>query len=127
MELAQLAAAWNEQHPSESQPVKDLSNLLSAAASGDPMATKELFPLVYEELKALARKRVAREKIGNSLNATALVHEAYMRLVGNEGRQNWQNRGHFFAAAAEAMRRILVESARRKARIKHGGSFSGLT
>ena len=116
-----MAAAVNEQHPSEWQSVKDLSVLLSAAANGDPMATKELFPLVYDELKALARQRVSREKSGNSLNATALVHEAYMRLVGNEGGQNWQNRGHFFAAAAEAMRRILVESARRKARIKHGG------
>ena len=99
-----MAAAVNEQHPSESQSVKDLPVLLSAAANGDPLATKELFPLVYDELKALAQQRVAREKSGNSLNATALVHEAYMRLVGNEGGQNWQNRGHFFAAAAEAMR-----------------------
>ena len=88
-----MSAVLNVQNSSESQSVKDLSMILSAAASGDPMATKELFPLVYEELKALARKRVAREKSGNTLNATALVHEAYMRLVGKEGGQNWQNRG----------------------------------
>ncbi len=79
--------------------------------------------MVYDELKSLARKRVAREKTDHTLNATALVHEAYMRLVGSDGGPNWQNRGHFFAAAAEAMRRILVESARRKARVKHGGEM----
>lgn len=118
-----MAAILHAHHSSEMRSVKDLSVLLSAAANGDPRATQELFPLVYEELKELARKRVAREKIGHSLNATALVHEAYMRLVGNDGGPNWQNRGHFFAAAAEAMRRILVESARRKSRVKHGGEL----
>lgn len=97
--------------------------MLSAAANGDPRATEALFPLVYEELKALARNRVARERNGHSLNATALVHEAYMRLVGSDGGVDWENRGHFFAAAAKAMQRILVEAARRKARIKHGGEL----
>lgn len=118
-----MAAMSTASHSSETRAVKDLSVILSAAANGDPHATQELFPLVYDELKALARKRVAREKTGHSLNATALVHEAYMRLVGSDGGPNWQNRGHFFAAAAEAMRRILVENARRKARVKHGGEL----
>ncbi len=119
-----MSAVLNASYSSETKSVeKDLSSLLSAASSGDPRATQELFPLVYDELKALARKRVAREKIGHSLNATALVHEAYMRLVGGDGGPNWQNRGHFFAAAAEAMRRILVECARRKSRVKHGGEL----
>jgi RNA polymerase sigma factor (TIGR02999 family) len=118
-----MAAVLDETQPSGMRAVKDISVILSAAASGDPRATQELFPLVYEELKALARKRVAQEKIGHSLNATALVHEAYMRLVGSDGGPSWQNRGHFFAAAAEAMRRILVESARRKSRVKHGGEL----
>ncbi len=119
-----MAAILNASQLSEARSVnKDLSVLLSAAAQGDQLATQELFPLVYDELKELARKRVAREKTGHSLNATALVHEAFMRLVGNDGGPNWQNRGHFFAAAAEAMRRILVESARRKSRMKHGGEL----
>jgi RNA polymerase sigma factor (TIGR02999 family) len=118
-----MAAILNASQSSGMKSVKDLSVILSAAANGDPSATQELFPLVYDELKALARKRVAREKTGHSLNATALVHEAYMRLVGSDGGPCWQNRGHFFAAAAEAMRRILVESARRKSRVKHGGEL----
>ncbi len=119
-----MAAVLNASHSSETRSVKkDLSVILSAAANGDPRATRELFPLVYDELKALARKRVAQEKTGHSLNATALVHEAYVRLVGSDGGQSWQNRGHFFASAAEAMRRILVESARRKSRVKHGGEL----
>lgn len=118
-----MAAIVTASPASEMRPVKDLSVILSAAANGDPRATQELFPLVYDELKALARKRVAQEKTGHTLNATALVHEAYVRLVGSDGGPNWQNRGHFFAAAAEAMRRILVESARRKSRVKHGGEL----
>ncbi len=118
-----MAVVLNASHSSETRAVKDLSVILSAAAKGDLQATQKLFPLVYDELKALARKRVAREKTGHSLNATALVHEAYMRLVGSDGGPDWQNRGHFIAAAAEAMRRILVESARRKARVKHGGEL----
>lgn len=119
-----MAMVLNASHSSETRSVKkDLSVLLSAAACGDVRATQELFPLVYDELKALARKRVAREKTGHSLNATALVHEAYVRLVGSDGGPHWHNRGHFFAAAAEAMRRILVENARRKARLKHGGEY----
>ena len=118
-----MAAVSNASQSSGMRAVKDISGILSAAANGDPRATQELFPLVYEELKALARRRVAQEKVGHSLNATALVHEAYVRLVGSDGGPSWQNRGHFFAAAAEAMRRILVESARRKSRIKHGGEL----
>lgn len=118
-----MALISNAAQPPETRALKDLSVILTAAATGDLRATQELFPLVYDELKALARKRVAREKTGHSLNATALVHEAYVRLVGNDGGPNWQNRGHFFAAAAEAMRRILVESARRKSRVKHGGEL----
>ncbi|MFK7737933.1 MAG: ECF-type sigma factor [Pirellulaceae bacterium] len=103
--------------------MKDISQMLSAAARGDAIATEKLFPVVYEELKILAKNRVSHEKAGHSLNATALVHEAYLRLVGKDGVTEWQNRGHFFAAAAEAMRRILVENARRKSRVKHGGEM----
>ena len=90
----------------------DVTRILSAAAAGDPRAAAELLPLVYEELRKLAAARLAEEKPGQTLQATALVHEAYLRLVGND--QPWNGRGHFFAAAAEAMRRILVENARRK-------------
>jgi RNA polymerase sigma factor (TIGR02999 family) len=96
----------------------DVTQLLDAAATGDPKAAAELLPLVYDELRRLAAARMAGEKPGQTLQATALVHEAYLRLVGD---QHFNGRGHFFAAAAEAMRRILVESARRKARIKRGG------
>ena len=105
----------------EPSAMKDITTILSAAAEGDSGAARELLPLVYEELRRLANKKMDREKAGQTLNATALVHEAYMRLVGPDGGPNWDNRGHFFAAAAEAMRRILVENARRKGRIKHGG------
>lgn len=106
---------------SRSAPMKDITTILSAAADGDPSAARELLPLVYHELRQLAGHKISREKGGHTLNATALVHEAYMRLVGPDGGPAWENRGHFFAAAAEAMRRILVESARRKSRLKHGG------
>jgi RNA polymerase sigma factor (TIGR02999 family) len=101
----------------------DVSHLLDAAAAGDPKATAELLPLVYGELRRLAMAQMAREKPGQTLDATALVHEAYLRLVGPADDQRWQNRGHFFAAAAEAMRRILVETARRKKRLRHGGGL----
>jgi RNA polymerase sigma factor (TIGR02999 family) len=99
----------------------DVTQLLSAAATGDPEAAAQLLPLVYDELRKLAAARMAREKPGQTIQATALVHEAYLRLVGNGAASDWSGRGHFFAAAAEAMRRILVESARRKKRNKHGG------
>ncbi len=101
----------------------DLTRLLNAAAAGDPKAASELLPLVYDELRKLAAARMAAEKPGQTLQATALVHEAYVRLVGGDQPQNWDGRGHFFAAAAEAMRRILVESARRKRAEKRGGDL----
>jgi RNA polymerase sigma factor (TIGR02999 family) len=99
----------------------DVTRLLDAAAAGDPRAAGELLPLVYDELRKLAAARMAREKPGHTIQPTALVHEAYLRLVGSNVGPQWNGRGHFFAAAAEAMRRILVESARRKKRDKHGG------
>jgi RNA polymerase sigma factor (TIGR02999 family) len=100
----------------------DVTRILNAIERGDAKATDELLPLVYEELRLLAAQKLSHEPPGQTLQATALVHEAYMRLVGSE-LQSWENRGHFFAAAAEAMRRILVENARRKKRIRHGGEF----
>jgi RNA polymerase sigma factor (TIGR02999 family) len=99
--------------------MEDVSRILSAASAGDPRAAEELLPLVYEELRKLAAARLAEEKPGQTLQATALVHEAYLRLAGNA--EPWQGRGHFFAAAAEAMRRILVENARKKVAGKRGG------
>ncbi len=99
----------------------DVTRILNEIEQGDPSASEKLLPLVYEELRVLARQRLAHEKPGQTLQATALVHEAYLRLVGNDNDQSWDNRGHFFAAAAEAMRRILVENARRKNSVKHGG------
>ena len=99
----------------------DVTRLLDAAAAGDPKAAAELLPLVYGELRKLAAARLAEEKPGQTLQATGLVHEAYLRLVGGEQPQDWNGRGHFFGAAAEAMRRILVEAARRKQTEKHGG------
>jgi RNA polymerase sigma factor (TIGR02999 family) len=103
----------------------DVTRILQAIDRGDRAAASQLLPLVYEELRRLAARRMAGEKPGQTLDATALVHEAYLRLVGSgEGDgQQWDGRGHFFAAAAEAMRRILVEHARRKSRIKHGGGL----
>ena len=101
--------------------MSDVTRLLDAAAAGDPRAAAELLPLVYDELRKLAAARMAAEAPGHTLQATALVHEAYVRLTGQEPRQHWNGRGHFFGAAAEAMRRILVESARRKSRLKRGG------
>jgi RNA polymerase sigma factor (TIGR02999 family) len=101
--------------------MSDLTRLLDAAAVGDGKAAADLLPLVYGELRRLAAARLAAEPSGNTLQPTALVHEAYLRLVGTPGGDHWDHRGHFFAAAAEAMRRILVEAARRKGRDKHGG------
>lgn len=101
--------------------MSDVTRILSAINGGDPRAAEQLLPLVYDELRKLAGSRMAAEPPGHTLNATALVHEAYLRLVGGDEPQDWNGRGHFFAAAAEAMRRILVESARRKARARHGG------
>ena len=110
--------------------MSDITCILSAAQRGDPRAAEELLPLVYAELRRLAAQRLALEKPGQTLDSTALVHEAYLRLVprgpSSPDQQQWDGRGHFFAAAAEAMRRILVESARRKARIRHGGGKARL-
>jgi RNA polymerase sigma factor (TIGR02999 family) len=101
--------------------MNDVTRILSAIEHGDPRASEQLLPQVYDELRKLAAQKLAREKPGLTLQATALVHEAYLRLVDNDVIRRWDSRGHFFAAAAEAMRRILVEEARRKARVKHGG------
>ncbi len=101
--------------------MNEVTRILSAIDQGDPHAAEQLLPLVYEELRRLAGQRLTQEKPGQTLQATALVHEAYVRLVNVEEAQHWNNRGHFFAAAAEAMRRILVESARRRKAQRRGG------
>ena len=101
----------------------DVTRILNAIEEGDAQAAEQLLPLVYEELRKLAAQKMAQEAPGQTLQATALVHEAYIRLVDVEKAQHWNSRGHFFAAAAEAMRRILVENARRKARLKRGGGM----
>jgi RNA polymerase sigma factor (TIGR02999 family) len=101
----------------------DVTRILSRLEAGEPAAANELLPLVYNELRSLAAAKLVNEKPGQTLQATALVHEAYVRLLGDSSSQQWDNRGHFFAAAAEAMRRILVENARRKRREKHGGNL----
>ncbi len=101
----------------------DVTQILKAIRRGEPAAAGELLPLVYEELRKLAAARLAQEPGGQTLQATALVHEAYVRLVDVDEQQNWDGRGHFFAAAAEAMRRILVDNARRKKALRHGGEF----
>lgn len=103
--------------------MSDVTRILGAIHGGDPKAAQELLPLVYEELRHLARARMARQPPGQTLQATALVHEAWLRLAGSDCRQ-WEGRAHFFAAAAEAMRHILVDSARRKQRSKHGGGVA---
>jgi len=102
--------------------MSDVTSLLDAAAAGDSAAADQLLPLVYEELRRLAADRMAQESTGQTLQATALVHEAYLRLVGADPNRPWNSRGHFFAAAAEAMRRILIERSRRHATLKHGGA-----
>jgi RNA polymerase sigma factor (TIGR02999 family) len=101
----------------------DVTRILSEIEGGDPKAADELLPIVYEELRKLAAQKMAQEDPGQTLQATALVHEAYIRLVDVEKAQHWNSRGHFFGAAAEAMRRILVDNARRKKREKHGGQL----
>jgi RNA polymerase sigma factor (TIGR02999 family) len=101
--------------------MSEVTRILSAIEQGDQQAAEQLLPLVYDELRKLASQRLAQENPGQTLQATALVHEAYMRLVGKDSEHRWDSRGHFFAAAAEAMRRILVENARRKRSPKHGG------
>jgi RNA polymerase sigma factor (TIGR02999 family) len=105
--------------------MSEVTQILSAIDQGDPHAAEQLLPLVYEELRKLAAHKLDQEKPGQTLQATALVHEAYMRLVSGDEeacqKAHWDNRGHFFAAAAEAMRRILIDSARRKQSLKHGG------
>jgi RNA polymerase sigma factor (TIGR02999 family) len=101
--------------------MNDVTGILSSIEQGDPHAASQLLPLVYDELRRLAAQRLANERPGQTLQATALVHEAYVRLVGQDQPQHWNSRGHFFAAAAEAMRRILVERARARQRIKRGG------
>jgi RNA polymerase sigma factor (TIGR02999 family) len=101
----------------------DVTHILSAIEEGDPHAAEQLLPLVYDELRQLAAAKLAQEKPGQTLDATALVHEAYLRLVGAGQAQQWNSRGHFFAAAAEAMRRILINRARDKGRLKRGGGW----
>src|SRR6187397_2091014 len=103
--------------------MSDVTRILSQIESGDPSAAEQLIPLVYDELRKLAAARLAQEQPGQTLQATALVHDAYLRLVDVEKSQHWHDRGHFFAAAAEAMRRILIERARGKAREKRGGDW----
>ena len=103
--------------------MSDVTRILCAIEAGDSSAADELLPHVYEELRKLAAQRLAQETPGQTLQATALVHEAYLRLVDAEKAQDWKSRGHFFAAAAEAMRRILIDNARRKKRVKHGGEM----
>ncbi len=103
--------------------LSSITFILSQIESGDPLAAERLLPLVYEELRKLAAAKLAQEKPGQTLQATALVHDAYIRLVDGEQAQHWNNRGHFFSAAAEAMRRILVESAKHKQSLKRGGQL----
>jgi RNA polymerase sigma factor (TIGR02999 family) len=105
-------------------PMSEVTRILSAIDQGDPHAAEKLLPLVYDELRQLAAQKLAQEKPGQTLQATALVHEAYLRLVDVDKAQHWNSRGHFFAAAAEAMRRILVEQARRRNADKRGGQAS---
>jgi RNA polymerase sigma factor (TIGR02999 family) len=106
--------------------MSETSQILDAISQGDPSAAAQLLPLVYAELRRLAAAQLTGEPPGHTLQPTALVHEAYLRLVGPGDEQRWNSRGHFFGAAAQAMRRILVESARRKQRVKHGGELQRL-
>jgi RNA polymerase sigma factor (TIGR02999 family) len=120
-EAAPECGWWAVRGRVDSAEMSDVTRLLEAAAAGDRRAAADLLPLVYDEMRKLAAARMACESPGHTLQPTALVHEAYLRLVGPSGESRWDHRGHFFAAAAEAMRRILVESARRKETLKHGG------
>src|SRR5438093_2776628 len=104
--------------------MSDVTQILNAIAGGDQHAARQLLPLVYDELRKLAAQKLGQEKPGQTLDATGLVHEAYLRLVGHGEDRPWDSRGHFFAAAAEAMRRILIDNARRKASGKHGGEHT---
>src|SRR5437588_12782068 len=106
--------------------MNEVTRILSAIEQGEPQAAEQLLPLVYDELRKLAAQKLAQEKPGQTLQATALVHEAYLRLVGRGQERQWEGRGHFFAAAAEAMRRILVERARQKGSAKGGGELDRL-
>jgi RNA polymerase sigma factor (TIGR02999 family) len=103
-------------------PMNEVTRVLSAIEHGEPHAADQLLPLVYDELRRLAAQKLAQEKPGQTLEATALVHDAYLRLVDSDQAKHWNSRHHFFAAAAEAMRRILIEQARRKHRVRHGGA-----
>src|SRR6187397_2018161 len=103
--------------------MNEITVILNAIETGEAGAAERLLPLVYDELRRLAAQRLSHESPGQTLQATALVHEAYLRLVDSELAQQWSGRGHFFAAAAEAMRRILIDNARRKRRLKHGGDL----
>ncbi len=103
--------------------MSDVTRILDQIQQGDPRAAEQLLPLIYDELRTLAAEKMASERPGQTLQATALVHEAYLRLVDVKQPQQWNNRGHFFVAAAEAMRRILIENARSKHRLKHGGGL----
>jgi RNA polymerase sigma factor (TIGR02999 family) len=118
--MAAGAAAETEVEREAVLPMNDVTRILSAIERGDPQAPEQLLPLVYDELRRLAAARLTQEKAGQTLQPTALVHEAYLRLVADEG-SRWNSRGHFFAAAAQAMRRILVEAALRKQTVRHGG------
>jgi RNA polymerase sigma factor (TIGR02999 family) len=117
------AAAAREERAYLSDQVGDVTRILSQIEEGDGQAAEQLLPLVYEELRKLAAAKMAQENPGQTLQATALVHEAYLRLVDVQRTQSWSSRGYFFSSAAEAMRRILVENARQKKRAKHGGKF----
>jgi RNA polymerase sigma factor (TIGR02999 family) len=112
----------NDRAVIKTRSMSDVTQILSQIESGDPSAAEQLLPLIYEELRKLAAARLAHEKPGQTLQATALVHEAYLRLVDVNQARHWDSRGHFYAAAAESIRRILIEKARRKKRIRHGGS-----
>ena len=119
-----MIQSWTGGMSVASTAVKDITPILGKIEAGDPTAAEELLPLVYEALRKLAATKLAQEKPGQTLQATALVHEAYIRLVDVETVQRWDSRGHFFAAAAEAMRRILVDSARRRESLKRGGNVA---
>lgn len=126
--LKKLATIYTNEHlfPTSSQTcvaMSEVTRILSQIESGDPVAAEQLLPLVYEELRKLAAVKLAGERPGQTLQATALVHDAFVRLVDVQQQQQWNSRGHFFAAAAEAMRRILVEKARKKGRLKQGGEW----
>jgi RNA polymerase sigma factor (TIGR02999 family) len=125
--MASALAGWDNLRlrcSLKATPMADITRILSAIEEGDPQAAEQLLPLVYDELRKLAAQKMAQEAPGQTLQATALVHEAYIRLVDVEKVRHWNSRGHFFGAAAEAMRRILVENARRKQQGKYGGGLT---